>query len=91
MLERFTPAAPLDKFAERVGFRYGQDAVKIQIQLHARHLEQVREERFRIEARRLDSLLGEETRAFLNRLEDSHGEFPPSVSTRNGKPATPLR
>ena len=72
MLERFAQAAAFDQFAQAIGFRGRQGAVEVEIQLHARHFEQMREQQFRLQARRLDIFFGEEFRAFLNRFEDRH-------------------
>jgi hypothetical protein len=49
-----------------------EHAVEIQIQFHARQLEQMREEQFGLQARGLDIFFGEKFRAFLNRFEDGH-------------------
>ena len=57
---------------KRIRFRRRQHAVEIQIQFHARHLEQMREEQLRLQARRLDVFFGEKFGAFLNRFEDGH-------------------
>ena len=51
MLKRLALTAPLDQFAERVGFRRSEWALEVQIELHARHFEEVGKQRFRVEAR----------------------------------------
>ena len=73
-------AATFDKFAQGIGFGWRQCALEIQIQFHARHLEQVREEKFNLQARRLDVFLAEKIRAFLDRFEDGHAR---SLTTTN--------
>ena len=51
MLERFAPAPTLDEFAQPVRFHRRQSALEIQIQFHARHFEQMREQQFGLQAR----------------------------------------
>jgi hypothetical protein len=75
VLQRFAGGAALDEFAQAVGFRRRQHAPEIEIQLHARELELMREEQLGVEARRLDALFAEEIRAFLNRFENGHEYF----------------
>ena len=58
MLERFAPATAFDEFTQRVRFRRGERAFEIQIQLHARQPEQMREQEFGLQARRFDALFG---------------------------------
>ena len=47
-------------------------ALEVQIQFHARHFEQMREQKFGLQPRRLDAFFAKEIRAFLNRFEDGH-------------------
>jgi hypothetical protein len=75
VLKRLALAAAFDKFAQRVGFRRREHALEIKIQLHARQLEQMREEQFGLQSRRLDVFLAEKFRAFLNRFKDGHAEI----------------
>ena len=72
MLQRFALSAAFDEFAQRVRFRRGEHALEIQIQVHAGQLEQMREQEFRLQARRINALFGEKFRALLNRFEDGH-------------------
>ena len=74
MLQRLALAATFDQFAQRIRFRRRQNAVEIQIQFHARHFEQVRKQKFDLQARRLDIFFAEKIRAFLNRFEDGHAQ-----------------
>ena len=68
-------SAAFDEFAQRVRFRRGEHALEIQIQFHARQLEQMREQEFGLQARRLDALLGEKFRALLNGFKNRHAMF----------------
>ena len=72
MLEWFALAATFDRFPQRVRFRRGERTLEIQIQLHARQLEQMREQKLGLQARRLHALSGEKIRAFLNRFKNGH-------------------
>ena len=72
VLERFVLAAAFDEFAQRVRFRRCERALEIQIQFHARHFEEMREQQFGLQARRFDAFFGQKFRAFLNRFEDGH-------------------
>ena len=72
MLKRFALGTALDEFAKAVHFRRGERALEIQIQLHARQLEQMREQELGLQARRPDAFLREEFRALLDRFENGH-------------------
>ena len=74
VLQRFALAAAFDEFAQRVRFRRGEHALEIQIQLHARQLEQMREQEFGLQARRFNAFFGEKFRALLNRFENGHAD-----------------
>ena len=75
VLERFALAAAFDEFAQRVRFRRREHALEVQIQFHARQLEQMREQEFGLQSRRLDIFFAEKIRALLNRLKDGHAEI----------------
>jgi len=64
VLQRLALAPAFDEFAQRVRFRRGEHALEIQIQLHARQLEQMRQQQLGLQARRLDAPFGEKFRAF---------------------------
>jgi hypothetical protein len=51
VLQRLALAATPDEFPERVRFRRRERAREVQVQLHARHFEQVREQEFGLQAR----------------------------------------
>ena len=72
VLKGFVLAAAFDEFAQRIRFHRGERSFEIQIELHARHLQQVRQQQFGLQARRFDAFFGQEFRAFLNRFEDGH-------------------
>lgn len=73
MLERFAFAAADDGFAERVGFSGGQGALEIQVEIHARHLEEVGQEQLGLQARGFDAAFGQKIGALLYRFQDGHG------------------
>ena len=68
-------AAPFDKSAQNVRFSRCQHALEVQIQFHARQLEQMREQEFGLESRGLDAFFAEKIRALLNCLKDGHAEI----------------
>ncbi len=72
VLKRFVLAAALDEFAQRVRFRRRERALEIQVQFHARQVQEMREQQFGLQARRFDAFFGQKLRTFLNRLEDGH-------------------
>ena len=72
MLERFALAAAFDEFAQRVRFRRREHTLEIEIQFHSRQLEQVREKKFYLQARRFDTFFAEKIRALLNRFKNGH-------------------
>src|SRR5580700_2283351 len=72
MLERLAQAAAFDQFAQGIGLHRREHAVEIQVQFHARQLEEMREQQFSLQTWRLDIFFAEELRAFLNRFEDGH-------------------
>ncbi len=53
-------------------FHRRQSALEIQVQFHARHFQQMREQQFGLQARRFDIFFAEKFRAFLDRFEDGH-------------------
>ena len=72
MLERFALSAAPDEFAQAVHFRRCKHALEVQIQFHARQFEQMREQQFGLQARRLNAFFGEKFRALLNRFKNRH-------------------
>ena len=72
MLQRLALAATLDQFAECGQFRVGQRALEIQVEFHARKLEDVRQQQLCLQARRVHPALREKRRAFLNDLKHRH-------------------
>jgi len=72
MLQRFARAAAFDQLAQGVGFRRRHRAFKIQIQLQARHFQQMRQQHFSLQPGRFDAFFAEKFRAFLNRFQDGH-------------------
>ena len=81
MLERFALATALDEFAKAVHFRRGECALEVQIQFHAWQLEQMCEQEFGLQARRLDAFFGEKFRALLDRFENRHAMLHLSAGT----------
>ncbi len=75
VLQRLALAAAFDEFAQRIRFRRGERALEIQIQFHARQFEQMRQQEFGLQARRINALLGEKFRTFLNGFENRHATF----------------
>src|ERR1035437_8897448 len=72
MLQRFALAATLDEFAKAVNFGGREHSLKLEIQPHARLLEQVRQQQFRLQPGRIYPLLGQELRAALNGFKNRH-------------------
>ena len=72
MLERLALAAPPHQLAHRVEFRLGKGALEVQVELHARQFEEVREQQFRLQTWRVHVLPGQEFRAFLNDFKHCH-------------------
>ena len=72
MLERLVLAAPLHQLADRVQLRLGKGALEVQVEIHARQLEEVREQQFRLQPWRVHVLPGQERRTFLDDLKHCH-------------------
>jgi hypothetical protein len=72
MLERFTLPATFHQFAHVRQLGLGKFALEIEIQLHAREFEGVRQEQFRLQTRRVHPLVRQEVRAFLNDFKHRH-------------------
>lgn len=73
MLERFSIAPALDEFPQFFEFSFGENALEVQIQFHAWHLQEMREQQLNLQSRRFDSFLREKFRAALDDFEDGHG------------------
>src|SRR6185437_6540069 len=71
-LEWLTLGAAFYEIAESGCFAFGQGALEVQVELHARQLENVREEQFGLQSRGLDIFFCQELGAFLNALKDGH-------------------
>ena len=84
MLERFSLATPLDEFAKSIEFGVGEGAVEVQVQLHPRHVEKMRQEQFSLKPRRIDLAFGEEFRAALDDFQDCH-RHNVKMATKEGK------
>ena len=74
MLKRFVLAASPNKFPESVGFRLGERAIEVQVQLHARHFQHLGQKQFCLKTRRIDVSLRQKIGTFLNGFEDRHVE-----------------
>jgi hypothetical protein len=85
MLQRLTLAAAPHQLAEAVHLRRREDAFKIQVQTHARLLQQVRQQQLRLQPRRVHPLLGQELRAALNDFQNRHRRQS-TCSRRRSKP-----
>ena len=72
MLQRLALAAAPDEFAKAVNLRRREHPLKREVQPHARLLEQVRQQQFRLQSRRINPLLGQELRAALNGFQNRH-------------------
>ena len=68
VLQWFAPAAALDEFTKAVHFRPGEHALEVEIEPHPGKSEQVRQQQFGLQPRRLDTFHGQELRAFLDDL-----------------------
>lgn len=73
VLQGFALAASAHEFAEGGLLVVGEDALEVQIKLHARDLEQVGEEKLGVQARGLDAFFGEKIDAALDGLQNGHG------------------
>src|SRR5204863_3664474 len=62
----------LNHFAERLQLRFLQNTLEIQINLHARHLQQMRDDQFDLQSRRLNAFFREKLGAALNDFENCH-------------------
>src|SRR5438552_3398375 len=74
MLERLALAAAFDQRTELFGFGGRERALEVQVEFHARQLEQIGEERFGLEPRRFDPFFRQKSRAFLNALKHRHAQ-----------------
>lgn len=74
MLQRFALAAAPDEFAKGVHFRRRKHPLKLKVQPHARLLEQVRQQQFRLQPGRIYPLLAQELRAALNGFKNRHAD-----------------
>ena len=74
MLQRFALAAADDEFAEGGEFGVGKGALEVQVELHAGHFQQVGEEEFHLQARRVHAFFGEEIGALGDDFEDGHAD-----------------
>jgi len=71
-LKRLTFSATLDEAPQRIQLRLAQGAVEVQIELHPRHLENVRQQQLNLKPRRLHAFSGEEIRAALDHIKNGH-------------------
>ena len=72
VLQGFAGAAPADEFANGADFVRGELAIEVEVEIHARHFEKVREKEFGLQTRRVDALAAEELGAALNDFENGH-------------------
>ena len=72
MLQRLALAAPLDEFAKVINLRRREHPLKLEVQPHARLLEQVRQQQFRLQPGRINPLFDQELRAALNSFKNCH-------------------
>jgi len=79
VLRRFALAAALDQLAKLVQFLRREGAFEVQIELHARHLEQMRQKQFHLEARRVHAFFGQKIRALLDDFKHRH---PPNLKAK---------
>ena len=73
MLEGFAVAAAADEFAQVIDFFGGEDALELEVELHARELEDVRQQQLGLEAGRVNALFRQEFGAALNGFKNGHG------------------
>ena len=71
-LQRLTLAAALNHFPQRLDLLARERPLEVQVKLQAGQLEQVGEQQFRLQARRLDPLPGQKVGAALDSFEDGH-------------------
>ena len=69
---RLPLAAPPHQGAHRVQLRIRKRAVEVQVELHARQLEEVREQQLGLQTRRFYVLPSQELRTFLDDLKHCH-------------------
>ena len=74
VLQRLALAAALDERAESGEFGFSQKPLEIEVEFHARHLEDVREEKFDLEAGGINAAFGEVIGAALDGFQDGHAE-----------------
>ena len=74
MLQRLALAAAPDEFAKAVHFRRREHPLKLQVKPHARLLEKVRQQQFRLQPGRIYPLLAQELRAALNGFKNRHAD-----------------
>src|ERR1043166_6106977 len=73
VLQGLTLAAPFDQVSQGVEFHGREGALEVEIQLHSRQLKQVSQEQFRLQARGIHALFGQELGAALDDFQDGHG------------------
>src|SRR5215470_13338660 len=79
VLQWLALTAPFDQLAETLEFRLRKFALEIQIELHARHLEQMRQQQFRLQPRRIHALVLQKFGAALDDFQNGHWQ---TVSVR---------
>jgi len=72
MLERLALAAPFNPLPERFGFLAAEGALEVQVQLHARHFQEMSAKQFGLKAGGFNIAFCEKFSAFLDRFQDGH-------------------
>ena len=72
MLQRFALPTPFDQIADPFQLVCRKPSIEVQIQLQARHLKNVRQEKFDLQTGRVQPSFGEELRAALDYFEHRH-------------------
>src|SRR5712692_4624080 len=72
VLQRFALAPAPEQAAEGFHFGGGDDALEVQVELEPRDPQHMREQKFDLQARRIDALSGEEFAAALNDFHHRH-------------------
>src|SRR5258705_3441133 len=92
MLQRFALAPTANQLAKYVHLGGTKSALEVQIQLHARKLEQVRQKQLGLQPGRVHALFGQKFCAPLNNFQDRHpGTLYRSQRNPNAKQISKLR
>ena len=73
MLEGFAVAAAADEFAQVIDFLRREGALELEVELHARELEHMRQQKLGLEAGGINALFRQKFGAALNGFKNGHG------------------